>query len=62
MQEMEDQKASGALEKYTKKERLMFDRALSKMKRSFDGLKKLTRMPDVVFVASLKEGQLPFNI
>lgn len=56
--EMEQQKAAGALDKYTKKERLMFDRELVKMSKNFDGLKKLVRMPDVVFVASLKEGKL----
>ena len=29
-----------------------------KMKDKFDGLKKLTRMPDLVFVSSLKESDL----
>ncbi len=60
LDDMERQKASGELEtKYTKKERLMLDRELAKMKVSFEGLKKLTRIPDVVFVASVKEGALP---
>lgn len=60
LEEMERQKASGELEtKYTKKERLLFDRELAKMKISFDGLKKLIRIPDVVFVSSAKEGALP---
>lgn len=60
LEDMERQKASGELEtKYTKKERLLFDRELTKMKISFDGLKKLTRIPDVVFVSSAKEGHLP---
>jgi small subunit ribosomal protein S2 len=62
LEEMEKQKASGELEaKYTKKERLMFDRELAKMTVSFSGLKKLTRLPDVLFVASVKEGKLPIS-
>ena len=57
--ELEEQKASGALEKYTKKEQLLLGRELIKMSKSFEGLKKLTRLPDVLFVSSLKEGKLP---
>lgn len=61
LEAMEQSKAKGELEKYTKKERLLFDRDLEKMARNFDGLKKMTRMPDAVFVASVKEGRLPIN-
>jgi small subunit ribosomal protein S2 len=56
--ELEDDKAAGRWEKYTKKEQLELDRELAEMRKKFDGLKKLVRMPDVVFVASLKEGAL----
>jgi small subunit ribosomal protein S2 len=59
--ELEDQKASGAWEKYTKKEQLELTRELAEMKRNFDGLKKLTRLPDLVFVASAREGALPIH-
>ncbi len=60
LEDMERQKASGELEtKYTKKERLLFDRELAKMSERFGGLKRLTRLPDVIFVASVKEGKLP---
>jgi small subunit ribosomal protein S2 len=59
LEELENDVKSGALEKYTKKERVMFTKELEKMKKSFDGLKKLTRLPDVVFVSSLKESSLP---
>jgi small subunit ribosomal protein S2 len=58
LEEMEKQRANGELEKYTKKERLMFDRELEKMTKNYEGLKKLTRMPDLVFVSSVKEGKL----
>ena len=56
--QLEDDKAMGRWEKYTKKEQLELDRELASMTRKFHGLKKLTRMPDLVFVASLKEGAL----
>lgn len=59
--DLEDQKARGAWEKYTKKEQLELDRELIEMKKNFDGLKKLTRMPDLVFVASVKEGKLAIH-
>ena len=59
--DLEDQKARGVWEKYTKKEQLELDRELIEMKKKFEGLKKLTRMPDLVFVASVKEGKLAIH-
>lgn len=59
MEDMEKKQASGELDKYTKKERLMFERELKKMQNRFGGLRKLTKLPDVVFVSSLKESALP---
>ena len=59
LEEMEKQQKTGGLDKYTKKERLMFDREIKKMGTRFDGLKKLNKMPDMVFVSSLKESALP---
>lgn len=56
--QLEEDKAKGGWEKYTKKEQLELDRELADMRKKFEGLKKLTRIPDVVFVASLKEGGL----
>ena len=38
---------------------MMFNKELQKMTVHFEGLKKLTRMPDAVFVSSLKESSLP---
>lgn len=56
--ELEEAKAKGDWAKYTKKEQVDLERELQNMKKKFEGLKKLTRMPDVVFVASVKEGAL----
>lgn len=61
LEEMEKEASSGQLDKYTKKERLMFSRELEKMKVKFQGLKKLSKLPDVVFVSSLKESSLPIK-
>lgn len=56
--DLEEQKAKGGWDKYTKKEQVDLERLLRDMKRNFEGLKKLTRLPDLVFVASVKEGKL----
>ncbi len=59
--QLEEEKAAGTWEKFTKKEQLELDREMIEMQRNFEGLKKLTRMPDVVFVASVKEGALSIH-
>lgn len=61
LEEMEHQQKTGGLDKYTKKEKLMFEREIKKMGKHFDGLRKLTRMPDAVFVSSLKDSVLPIR-
>ena len=58
LEELEKATKSGELDKYTKKERMMFNKELQKMTVHFEGLKKLSRMPDAVFVSSLKESAL----
>lgn len=61
LEEMELSQKSGELEKYTKKERTVFAKELQKMQTKFSGLKKLTRIPDAIFVSSLKESELPVH-
>jgi len=61
MEEMEKKQASGEFDKYTKKERLMFEKEINKMQKNFGGLRKLTRIPDIVFVSSLKDSALPVH-
>ncbi len=56
LMQLEEEQAAGGWEKYTKKEQLELSRELAEMTRNFAGLKKLVRMPDMVFVASVKEG------
>ena len=61
LEEMEKKLKTGELDKYTKKERLLFERELKKMDMHFSGLRKMTKIPDVVFVSSLKESALPIH-
>lgn len=58
LMDLEAEKAKGDWEKYTKKERVVMEKELAKMRKNFDGLKRLTRMPDTIFVASLREGAI----
>lgn len=50
MQTLEREKAEGGFEKYTKKERMKKDEEITRLKRFFDGLRRLTRIPDAVLV------------
>jgi len=61
LEEMEQAQKTGELDKYTKKERTMFAKELEKMQTKFGGLKKLTKVPNAVFVTSLKESSLPVH-
>ena len=50
-----EKKDSGKLEKYTKKERLEFDREIGKLKERVGGLTTLNKLPDAIFVWDIKE-------
>ena len=52
---LKDKKEKGELAKYTKKERVGFDKEIEKLEENFSGLIKLTRIPDVLFVVDIKE-------
>ena len=49
-----DDKNMGKLEKYTKKERLEFDREIKRLELRVGGLTKLNRLPDAIFVWDIK--------
>ncbi len=48
-------KATGKLEKYTKKERVEFDKQIEKMEGFFLGLERLSRLPDAVIVVNVND-------
>lgn len=49
------QKEKGELVKYTKKERLLIDREIEKLRTFFFGLSVMKRLPDAVFVVDSKK-------
>ncbi len=50
MELLEKEKESGGFDKYTKKERMKKEEEITRLRRFFDGLRRLTRMPDAVVV------------
>ena len=50
LETLERDRASGVFEKYTKRERTRKDEEIVRLKRFFDGLRTLKRMPDAVFI------------
>ncbi len=51
--DLEKKRETGELEKYTKKERLDFDKEISKLKTKFEGIRNMQKLPDVVFIFDL---------
>ncbi len=55
LEKLENMKASGELESnYTKKERLMVEREIEKLKKLFEGIQNLKRLPEAIFVTDVK--------
>ncbi len=53
-QDLLDKKQAGKLDKYTKKERLNFDKEIGKLKIKVGGLVNLNKLPDALFVWDVK--------
>lgn len=56
--ELERKRAAGELEKYTKKERLDFDKEIADLELKFGGIKEMAKLPDAVFVCDIKKDEL----
>ena len=55
LERLENSKMSGELDaKYTKKERLMNDREIEKLKKLFEGIQNMKKLPDAIFVSDVK--------
>ncbi len=55
LEKLEDLKMSGELEqKYTKKERLLIEREILKLKKLFEGIASMRKLPEAVFVTDVK--------
>lgn len=61
LEDLEKKQAEGDFEKFTKKEKIMKEREINSLRQKFGGLRDLSRLPDVIFISSLKENQLPVN-
>jgi small subunit ribosomal protein S2 len=53
--DLKEQKESGKLDKYTKKEKLDFEREIEKMESKLGGLSSLKKLPDALFVWDIRE-------
>ena len=48
--DLEKKRETGELEKYTKRERLDFDREIAKLKTKFEGIRNMAKLPDAVVI------------
>jgi len=51
---LEKKKAEGEFKKYTKKEQQVFDKEIEKLKKRFDGIRNLDKLPEALFALSVK--------
>ena len=51
---LKEDRVAGRLEKYTKKERLMFDREIARMEKLFGGLEKMNQLPVLLVIVDAK--------
>jgi small subunit ribosomal protein S2 len=56
--DLENKRASGELEKYTKKERAKFDHEIRGLEIKFGGIKNMEKLPDAIFVADMIKDEL----
>ena len=54
LEQLMGERASGALEKYTKRERLMIDREITELLGRFGGLVKMTDLPAALFIVDTR--------
>ncbi len=52
--ELERKMNEGELKMYTKKEQLSFEREIEKLKKRFDGVRDLEKLPDALFLLNIK--------
>ena len=55
---LREQKESGELDVYTKKERLLLDREMDKLEASFGGIVHMNKLPDALFVIDQRHEEI----
>ncbi len=59
LEKLESLKASGELEsRYTKKERLLVEREIEKLKKLFEGISNMRKLPEAIFVTDVKHDDI----
>lgn len=58
LKDLEKKRASGELEKYTKKERANFDKKIKDMEIKFGGIKNLEKLPQAILVLDMKKDEI----
>ncbi|MDD2807726.1 MAG: 30S ribosomal protein S2 [Patescibacteria group bacterium] len=53
--DLKKRKVTGQLEKYTKKEKLEFDREIEKLEAIVGGIENMNKIPDAIFVCDVKK-------
>ncbi len=53
--DLEHKKANGELAKYTKKEQLLFGKEIESLKKKFEGVKQMVKLPEAVFILDVKK-------
>lgn len=61
MEQLEADLKSGALDKYTKKERVMIEKKIKKLNQKFGGLRLLKKLPEAIFVTDINEDRIAVN-
>ncbi len=54
MKRLERQREEGGFEDLTKKERLLLDREIERLELRFGGLRKMTRLPELLFIVDVR--------
>ena len=52
--DLEKRRNEGDLKKYTKKEQLEFEREIEKLKKRFEGVRDMDKLPEAIFITSVK--------
>jgi small subunit ribosomal protein S2 len=58
LKELEEKKEKGEFEKYTKKEKMILEKKLKRLKEKFEGIKNLERLPDAVLILDMEKEKL----
>ena len=53
--DLENRKLNGDLAKYTKKEQLMFDKEIESLRKKFEGIKHMVKLPEAVLILDIRQ-------